>query len=263
MDNPSLNYFEQGQGEPLIILHGLFGSSRNWQSLSKRFAQHFRVITVDLRNHGDSFHDDAMDYPLMAQDIIALIDHLKLPCVHLLGHSMGGKVAMTVAQRQPQTVSRLVVADIAPIRYLHDYDDLIDAVMAIDLARVTNRKQVEEQLALTITDPALRLFLLQNLVIRQSSASWRINWAALKNNTRSIIGFEKITDWQIKTPTLFIRGELSGYVSDEAQKRIKQHFENVEFVTLANAGHWLHAEQPRLFYQHVVEFLLKIPQVPE
>jgi len=152
MGNPILNFTEQGQGTPLFIIHGLFGSSRNWQSLAKRYAEDFRVISVDLRNHGDSFHDALMDYSLMAQDIVDVMDHLQLSTAHMLGHSMGGKVAMKLAHLYPQKVSKLVVADIAPVSYLHDYHELIDAAMNLDLSIDNTRKQIDDRLIRPMRD---------------------------------------------------------------------------------------------------------------
>lgn len=256
MANPILHHIIQGQGEPLIIIHGLFGSSRNWQTLSKRYAQYFTVITIDVRNHGDSFHDEEMDYALMSQDIVNLMEHLKLSSANILGHSMGGKIAMTLAYLQPVRINKLIVADIAPVRYLHNYDDLIDAILALDNSVYLNRQQVDKALSTGIPDRGIRQFILQNLVLKESQLGWKINWLALKRNMQAIIGFDRLTDWQIEKPCLFISGELSNYVSDEARKRIVRHFSDVRFAAIAGAGHWLHAEQPEEFFEKTRHFLL-------
>ncbi len=238
-----------------MILHGLFGSSRNWKGLSRQFAAHFQVITADLRNHGDSFHDATMDYPSMADDIHLLMDHLNLPSAHVLGHSMGGKVAMKFCQLHPDRVNKLVIADIAPMPYSHHHDDLIKPILALDLAHVSNRKEVDALLTSSIPGQQLRFFLLQNLTFRHGLASWKINWEAIRSNMTELTGYENIADWSIDNPSLFIRGTLSDYVKQEYWELISQHFHQATLVDLANAGHWLHAEQPTDFYAEVMRFL--------
>ena len=147
-----LNYVRIGQGEPLIILHGLFGSSKNWQSLSKVFSKHFDVLTLDLRNHGESFHSDVMDYPAMVDDVYQLLNQLGIKSCRLIGHSMGGKIAMLFASDYPQLVSQLVVADIAPIAYEHSYDHLIDPVMALNLDEMDSRAAIDQALQVDISN---------------------------------------------------------------------------------------------------------------
>ena len=257
MSIASLNYTQSGEGPALLIVHGLFGSSRNWRTLGQQFAERFHVITVDLRNHGDSPHLDEMSYQAMAEDIIALLDRLQLSRVSIIGHSMGGKVAMKLCAGYPQRVSQLVVADIGPVSYRHDYDDLIDAVLGLDLATVASRKQADEALSEGVPDARIRMFLLQNLVKVDSAMQWKLNWQSLKLNISQIIGFEDIGDWQIETPALFVYGELSNYLNTEIRALILQHFTQASFSAVANAGHWLHAEQPQQFYQVVNQFLLQ------
>ncbi len=239
----------------LVIIHGLFGSSRNWQGLSKQFAEHFDVITLDLRNHGDSFHDDQMDYPVMARDVIALLDQLHISSAHVLGHSMGGKVAMSLAHTFPGRINKLVVADIAPVSYRHDYADILGPILALDLDGLSNRKQADQALVTSIPDTGIRLFLLQNLVFEQGRARWKLNWPVLQQHMPLITGFVDITHWRIPQPGLFIRGGASDYVSDNSWQLIQQHFAAAELVTLEQAGHWLHAEQPQAFFTRVVDFL--------
>lgn len=246
-----------GEGEALLIIHGLFGSSRNWQSFGKRLAVDFKVIAVDMRNHGDSFHDPQMSYPLMAEDLEILMDNLGLHSAHVLGHSMGGKVAMTLCHLHPERIEKLIIADIAPIAYLHGYDDLIEPILSMDLSRINYRKQADEWLLSAIPDQPIRLFLLQNLVFTQGRAKWKLNWSALKQSMPNLTGFEDISSWRISAPSLFLRGALSDYVSASSWKRIQRHFSDVELLTLQSAGHWLHAEQPEAFYQAVHHFLIK------
>lgn len=257
MKNPSLSYSSLGEGLPLLILHGLFGSSRNWQSLSKQYSQYFKVITIDLRNHGDSFHDSAMNYTLMAADVEQLMDQLELSSAHVLGHSMGGKVAMKFCQLHPGRVDKLVVADIAPVSYQHDYGDILYPVLNMDLSRVTNRKDGDVQLAHFITDQRVRLFILQNLVFYEGRAAWKLNWSAIEQNIMRITGYENIDNWQINNTSLFIRGDMSDYLNDENWGLIQQHFSRSRLVGIKKAGHWLHAEQPDDFYDATLKFLLR------
>ncbi|MBC8211873.1 MAG: alpha/beta fold hydrolase [Gammaproteobacteria bacterium] len=250
-----LNHSSVGEGYPLIVIHGLFGSSRNWQALSKLFARSFRVITVDLRNHGDSFHAPEMGYALMAGDVLDLMDYLAIDSAHILGHSMGGKLAMQLAQMAPERVNKLVVADIAPVTYGHSYHDIIAPVRAMDLSLISSRKQADSELEQGIPDQRIRQFIMQNLSIQDGKASWKLNWEAIQNNIDTVIGYVNIAHWSIHNPTLFIRGGASGYVTAQGWALIQQHFLQAELITLDKAGHWLHAEQPAAFAEQVVRFL--------
>ncbi len=245
-----------GQQAPaLMIVHGLFGSSRNWQSLGKRFAADFNVIIPDLRNHGDSFRADQMNYPAMAQDLINLLDHLGIEQVHLLGHSMGGKASMLFAHDYPHRIAKLVVADIAPVGYDHNYDDLIEPVLKLDLDSLSSRKEVDEALASSIADARVRMFLLQNLTVTPHGLQWKLNWSVLQQEMLNITGFEAIDDWNLDIETLFIHGDQSNYITPPARDLIEEHFSRCRFRVIANAGHWLHADQPDAFYTLVQEFL--------
>ncbi len=250
-----LNYTLMGEGPPLLIIHGLFGSSRNWRTLSQQFASNFTVISVDLRNHGNSPHLNEMSYQLMGLDVIKLLDKLQISQTSVIGHSMGGKVAMKLCQLEPARINQLVVADIGPITYRHNYDDLIDAVLGLDLTSLRSRKQADTELTDSIPDPRIRMFLLQNLVVTENGFKWKINWKALKNNISQIIGFDDISDWHIETPTLFIYGGQSNYLNTEVRKLIPDHFTQASFSCIEKAGHWLHAEQPQMFYDEVNSFL--------
>ena len=254
---PELNYSSSGSGQPLVVLHGLFGSGRNWQSHARRLAQAFQVINVDLRNHGQSFHTDEMNYPAMAGDVARLIRQLDIGPCHLLGHSMGGKVAMALALGEAELVADLVIADIAPVVYAHDHDELVDAALGLTLDAIASRADADRELESAIPEPGLRAFLLQNLVRDGDSWRWRVNWQAIQRNMSNLTGFIDLPgDWRIDMRTLFIRGANSDYVDDEAIEQIRRHFCNVEIATLENAGHWLHAEQPQAFIERVLEFLL-------
>jgi len=253
---PELSYQRLGSGPPLLILHGLFGSGRNWQSQARRLADSFDVLAIDLRNHGQSFHADEMNYPLMAADVERLIRDLGLGACQLLGHSMGGKVAMTLALRRPELVAKLVIADIAPVVYAHDHDELVDAALGLSLDAIGTRADADRKLQAVIADPGLRAFLLQNLVRDGEAWRWRVNWRAIGNAMHELTGFiELAPDWRIDAPTLCIRGAASNYVGDAEIELMREHFRHIEFATLDGAGHWLHAEQPAAFLERVVEFL--------
>ncbi len=256
MNHSLLHYQRQGEGPALIIIHGLFGSARNWRSLAKRYADRFDVIAVDLRNHGESFHAPDMSYPTMARDLLDLMDALGLEQAHLLGHSMGGKTAMSFAHLWPDRLKRMVVADIAPVAYGHSYDGIIDPVMALDLERIRSRRDADEQLRTAIPDDAVRLFLLQSLVQDGEGWRWQINWPAIRGNIDRITGFPPIDDWCIETPSLFLRGGFSDYLRDEFWPLIQAHFRHPRLETIVRAGHWLHAEQPDEFFGISSGFLL-------
>jgi esterase len=253
---PELYYTKSGSGPALLILHGLFGSGKNWHSHMRRFAESFEVYSIDLRNHGQSFHADEMNYPAMAADVARLIAHLGLQDCRILGHSMGGKVAMTLALQHPALVSRLIVADIAPVAYQHDYDDLIEPILALDLDSFDSRTQIDHALRPNIPEDQLRAFLLQNLLRESDGWRWRVNWQVLQQDMDYIADFTALpSDWVSKLPSLFIRGARSDYVGSAEIDVIKRHFSNASIATIDAAGHWLHAEQPLQFSQLALEFL--------
>jgi pimeloyl-ACP methyl ester carboxylesterase len=239
----------------LLVLHGLFGSGRNWQTLGRQFARHYDVVLPDLRNHGDSFWDDRMDYPSMAADVLDLLNHLQIRSALLLGHSMGGKTAMQCVRIAPDRWLKLVVADIAPVAYQHDYDEMLEPILKLNLARYQSRREVDQALASSISDQALRMFVLQSLELTPDGARWKLNWPVLKQQMACITGFVPLDDWRIATPTLFIRGGLSPYLSDESLALIDTHFSDYTAQTVQGAGHWLHADKPAEFALKVLAFL--------
>jgi esterase len=253
---PELHYTRSGTGPVLLILHGLFGSGKNWHSHMRRFAESFEVYSIDLRNHGQSFHADEMNYPAMAADVARLIAHLGLGGCRILGHSMGGKVAMTLAIQHPALVSSLIVADIAPVAYQHDYDDLIEPILALDLDSFDSRTQIDHALRSHIPEDQLRAFLLQNLLRESDGWRWRVNWPVIQRDMDALTGFAPLpTDWVGSQPTLFIRGASSDYVGSAEIEVIERHFDDVEVATIDEAGHWLHAEKPVEFSRLVLDFL--------
>jgi len=253
---PELHYSRAGSGEPLVILHGLFGSGKNWHSQMRRFAEYFEVVSVDLRNHGHSFHADEMSYPAMAADLLRLLDGLGLGTCRMLGHSMGGKVAMTLAIQHPGLISRLVVADIAPVSYYPHYDDLIEPILALDLERFGSRSEFDHGLRAHIPQDQLRSFLLQNLVRDNGNWRWRVNWRVIQRDMEALTGFDVLPDgWVGDLPVLFIRGANSDYIGADEVEVIERHFSHADIATLEGAGHWLHAEKPQEFCALALEFL--------
>lgn len=253
-----LHYQSLGQGQPLILLHGLFGSADNWGTVAKHFSQNHpiqnhQVISVDLRNHGRSSHSESQSYADMAEDLVELCDSLNLDTIHLLGHSLGGKVAMQFATQYPERVDQLIIVDMAMRAYPDEHTHLIDAMMAIDLSTMQSRGAVDQALSNTIDNAMVRQFLLMNLVKSDENLQWRINLAGLKANYPAMQQ-AVCESAQYDKPCLFIRGEHSDYVQDDDIEYIKTHFTKAQFVSLPT-GHWVHAEQPKAFIKVVEKFL--------
>lgn len=248
-----LHYKSIGQGQPLILLHGLFGSADNWGTIANHFSQTHQVISVDLRNHGRSPHHEMQGYTDMAEDIIELCNALSLDEVHLLGHSLGGKVAMQFATQYPERVNQLIVVDIAVRTYPDAQTYLIDAMMAVNLQMLHTRSEVDQALSSTIASATVRQFLLMNLVKTNGSLQWRINLPALKANYPAIRQ-AVCESAQFNKPSLFIRGERSDYVQEQDVKQIKTCFTKAVFASLPTS-HWVHAEQPQAFIEVVSQFL--------
>jgi pimeloyl-ACP methyl ester carboxylesterase len=228
-------------GLPLVIAHGLFGSGRNWGVIAKRLADARPVITVDMRNHGDSFHAAAHDYPALAADLAEVIAEVG-GRADVLGHSMGGKAAMTLALRDPDKVGRLIVADIAPVAYGHTQMPYLVAMRDLDLSGLDSRSAAEARLAERVDDPQIRAFLLQSLDVR--AARWRLNLPALEAAMPDILGFPELAG-RFEGPALFLSGGASDYVLAEHRPRIRALFPHATFVKIPEANHWLHAEKPR------------------
>lgn len=243
-------YGEAG-GTPLVIAHGLFGSGRNWGVLAKRLSADRPVIAVDMRNHGESPRSDDHGYPAMAADLAETIA-AEGGAADLLGHSMGGKAAMTLALSRPEAVRRLVVADIAPVAYDHSQAHLIDALQAVDLSRVRRRADADAQLAAHIETEAVRAFLLQSLDL--TGPRWQLNLRALEAEMEHILGWPEPAG-RFEGPTLFLSGALSDYLRPEARPGIREQFPAATFEVVAGAGHWLHAERPREVEDVVRTFL--------
>jgi esterase len=243
-------------GPPVVILHGLLGSARNWTSIAKELAASHRVVALDLRNHGRSPWAETMSFDEMAGDVAAFIERQGFGPVRLIGHSLGGKIAMRLALTRPELVERLVVVDVAPVAYAHTFAPLIEAMRQVDLAAVTRRSDAELQLQGAVPDVAMRNFVLQNLVKTDAGFVWRVNLEALAANMDELLGFPPpAPDAAYGGPTLFIAGGRSDYVRPQHRPLIERLFPNAEHVVIPDAGHWLHAERPAEFLAHVRRFL--------
>ena len=241
---------------PLVIAHGLLGQSRNFGTLARGFAANRPVITVDMRNHGDSPWHELMDYDVMAEDLAAAIETHTDGKAHLLGHSMGGKAAMVMALKRPELLESLVVADIAPVAYDHAYHKEIAAMLQIGLEGISRRKQADQILQTTIPQASMRAFLLQNLSVSGGTARWKPNLKVLDAAMVEITGWPTLADdLKFEGPTLFVKGGDSTYVLESHKPLIQAMFPNVEYASITGAGHWLHAERPTPFFETVNRFL--------
>ena len=233
---------------PLLIAHGLFGSARNWGVVAKRLSEHRPVRALDMRNHGESRWFPSHSYFDMAADLASVLDGP----TDVLGHSMGGKASMVLALTRPETVRKLVIADIAPVGYGHTQMHLIEAMRSLDLSAIETRGDGDRQLQKSIEEPGVRAFLLQSLDVK--TRRWRLNLDALAAEMDGIIGFPDI-DGEFEGPALFLAGADSDYVQREHRNRIRALFPNAVFAKIPGAGHWLHADKPREFEAAVHAFL--------
>lgn len=246
----------EGAGTPFLILHGFLGMGDNWKTLGSDFAENgFEVHLIDQRNHGRSFHDDEFSYKIMAEDIKNYCDHHDLKDVILLGHSMGGKTAMFFAAQYPDYVSKLIVADIAPKFYPQHHQDILKGLSSLDFSKIDSRDDADVQLKEYISIKAVRQFLLKNLYRKEREEyGLRINLPVLIEKIEEV-GKGLPREAVYKGETLFLKGEKSGYIESEDEILIQKHFPKASIVSIPNAGHWLHAENPKAFYKEVISFL--------
>jgi esterase len=245
-----------GERRPVVILHGLLGSARNWSSLARQLGATRRVFALDLRNHGASPWADQMTYDRMADDVRAFLARQGLPAAAVIGHSMGGKVAMRLALAHGEEVERLVVVDIAPVAYRRGFNAYVAAMRALDLSQISRRSEADALLAEEIDDAGVRGFLLQNLVSGEDGLAWRVPLQALADNMPELLGFPEPRDAErYEGPTLFVTGGRSDYVRPEHHAEILRLFPNAQFAAIADAGHWVHAEAPQQFLEVVGAFL--------
>lgn len=244
--------FGEPNGCPIIILHGFLASSRNWRTIAQKLAVTHRVYVLDMRNHGASPHVDSMDYPGMAEDVLAFMEKQELNKSYLLGHSMGGKVAMWFALHYPERVESLMVVDIAPVNYQHNFDAMLHALKRLPLAQLTNRKQAEQHLSSAIPDLAFRQFLLQNLLLEDGTYYWRINLDIIQNTAHNIVAFPEPHQQVFDQPVLFITGGNSAYVDPDA---VFVRFPRARIAEIPGTGHWLYVESPEAFYKLVIDWI--------
>ena len=250
-----LHYRNYGQGPPLIVLHGLFGSLENWHSFATKLGSEFQVFAVDQRNHGESPHAAEMSYPLMASDLKEFVETLQLGPIYVLGHSMGGKTAMQFALLYPDLVKRLVVADIAPRAYPRLHQSILSALLSLDLSASRDRRYFEQALAPEIPSLATRQFLLKNLKRHpDGSFYWRLGLQEIQQNYRELGRAVDGTN-PFNGPALFLRGERSDYLTEEDQPAIQQLFPAAQFQTIPGAGHLLHVENATEFIAAICKFV--------
>ena len=252
-----LNFKSFGSGPALVILHGLFGSLDNWQTLARRFAEHYSVYIVDQRNHGKSPHTDVHTYELMAEDLLDFLDDEGIYQANLIGHSMGGKTVMQFAASHEDRIEKLIVADMGIQENKRaGHAPILEALRRFPMDTLDSRQQADELLKLDIQDYGIRQFLLKNIDRNpDKSFRWKFNFPVLYNEYERILaGIE--FDHPVITPALFVRGGTSNYILDEDWPAIQEVFQDASLRTIPNAGHWVHAEAPDAFYETVLEFLL-------
>lgn len=249
----NLFFREVGSGEPLIILHGLFGSCDNWLTLGKLFGERFHTYIIDQRNHGRSPRSDEWNYELMAEDLKAFMTQHNIEKATLIGHSMGGKTVMTFAQKYENHIQKLIVVDIAPRYYAPHHQSVIAALQAVNLPTISSRKEAEEIMMGVLQENDVVQFLMKNLYREGNSYAWRMNLPVIIKNIENI-GVAQTFAKPVSVPTLFIKGSRSNYIRAEDEAMIRQNFSNVKIATIENAGHWVQAEQPQAFFDTVMEF---------
>ena len=252
-----LNYQQLGQGEHVILIHGLFGSLENLNMVAKTLAKQYCVTSIDVRNHGNSFHQPDMSYEELAKDIIKLLDSLAIKQCHMLGHSMGGKIAMQVALTHSDRIQNLIIADIAPVKYPAHHLEIIKGLQAIELDKVHKRKDADNQLADYVDNASVRQFLLRNIAInKEGDFAFKCNLNNIAQGYQQIMQAIELSENQAFTgSTLFIKGGDSDYILPVHQSAISTMFPNAKAKIIQSAGHWLHAEKTIAFNKIVLDFL--------
>jgi len=254
----SVKFLGDSNNPPLIIMHGLFGSLRNWNQLAEKFTQRYHVYVVDLRNHGNSPHAQSMDYPALAADVSALMNTHKIQSATVLGHSLGGKVAMWLALTQPECVRQLIVVDIAPVQYHHGFSEIFKGIKSVPLQKIVSRDQADSYLAKHISELSIRQFLLQNLTNKNGEYKWRIPFNFIEQAMPEIMGFPESSQMNpCHQPTLFIAGDQSDYLLPKHHKTISSLFPSNTIKIIGNAGHWVHAEQPQQVFDTIHQFCIE------
>lgn len=252
--SPLLNYKLEGQGPTVVLLHGLFGNLDNLGLLARDLREDHQVLSVDLRNHGQSFHSDEHNYDVLASDVLRLLDHLSIETAVVVGHSMGGKVAMALAGLAPTRVHKLIVLDMAPVQYTQArHDNVFKGLEAVLTARPQSRQQALSLLAQHIDIDGVRQFLSKSLYKEGDHLAWRFNVTSLKNNYWDILGWQSLSP--VDVPTLFLKGGDSDYLTAEHQPAVQAQFRHAKAHVIANTGHWLHAEKPAEVLRAIRKFI--------
>jgi esterase len=255
-----LNFSERGSGVPIVLIHGLLGSMDNLNMVARKLCEHYRVINIDVRNHGESFHQNNMQYTELAIDVINLLNHLAIEKTVVLGHSMGGKIAMQLALDHSNRISTCIVADIAPVAYPPHHQHILAGLKAIDLTTIKSRQDADKQLAPYVSDAGVRQFLLRNLAKNDNGFYFKCALDYISDCYPQIMkGYEG--NGCFEQPTLFIKGGNSDYLKPEHQPIIQSLFPKAQAKVISGAGHWLHAEKSTIFNKIVLDFLADIPQV--
>ena len=251
-----LNFKIYGEGFPILIMHGLLGSLDNWQTVAKSLAEENMVITLDLRNHGRSMHSPIFSYQAMVDDVLAFLEEQHIFRTHVLGHSMGGKVAMHFSLQNADFVEKLIVADIAPITYMAHHEDVFKALLSVPIQSIQTRHEAENILAEFLKEESVIQFLMKALYRNDDNQfSWRFNLKDIIANYENILEFDVKEGDVFEGQTLFIRGENSNYIQDKDRNEMLKFFPNMHLETILGAGHWLHAEKPKDFIERVKQFL--------
>ncbi len=251
-----LHYKEIGEGKPLVILHGLFGTSDNWQTHAKKLGEYYRVILVDQRNHGHSPWSEDFTYEHLADDLERLIIHLGIDQFTLIGHSMGGKTAMYYSQKYPTRLEKMVIVDIGIKQYPMHHNEIIKGIKSLDLTTISSRSVADQAMIPFVDSYGVRQFLLKNLYwVEKGKLAWRMNVDVLEREMEEILA--PIPNIEVWTPTLFLRGAMSNYILDEDWDAIEEIFPDATLETIENAGHWVHSEQPDEFIEKVLGFIIR------
>jgi len=249
-----LNFKQYGAGKPIVIMHGMFGMLDNWQYVAKELAEEYMVFLVDLRNHGKSPHSEEFSYALMADDVRQFMEDNWLYEAKLVGHSMGGKVAMQLALEEPDMVEQLVVVDIAPKHYKGNHERIIAAMQSLPLRKLGSRSEAETHLRKSIEEEGVVQFLLKNLSRERTGGyRWKMNLAVIASHYQEILA-NSLPEEQYEGPTLFIQGLNSKYINPEELSDYQHYFPSAQIAPIAAAGHWVHAEQPQAFLDSLHKF---------
>ncbi len=245
-----------GKGQPLLIVHGLFGMSDNWQGLGKQFADFYEVHLIDQRNHGRSPHSAVFNYKVLVDDLVKYIKDHKLKNVLLMGHSLGGKTVMELAVQHPDLVQKLIVVDISPKAYPVHHNKIIEGLQSLEFIELKSRGEADRKLTEHIVDAGVRQFLLKSLYwVEKGQLAFRFNLESIAKQIKEV-GKALADKLEYDGPCLFVDGATSGYIVDEDEDLILEHFPEAEIVTISDAGHWVHAEQPKRFFDEVLRFCI-------